>query len=94
MSVYKDIKIGLEQAIAYEEENNIIYKDDRDVKYLEGHKDALDDVAKVICIHCGSGGCPFKEDCEVYSDKACIERIIENFKLCIKGLHIKESFYK
>lgn len=51
-----------------------------DNNYLEGYNNALRDVATFICKQaCGDGGCPFKRDCEVYSDKACIERIIKCF---------------
>lgn len=29
---------------------------------------------------CGIGGCPCKEKCDVYSDKDCIDRIMNYFK--------------
>ena len=57
---------------------------ENEVKCSKTYEDALEDMAEVICNTCGIGGCPFKHGCEVYSDKACIERIIECFKLNIK----------
>lgn len=44
--------------------------------YKKGYEDALKYVAKIICDNCAKG-CPFKDGCEVYSDKACVERIVE-----------------
>ena len=62
----------------------IVYENGRDAGYSEGYEDALKDVAKVICNTCGIGGCPFRVGCEVYSDKVCIKRVIECFKLNIE----------
>ena len=59
----------------------IMYENGRDAGYSEGYEDALENVATIICNEgCGNGGCPCKKGCEVYSDQACIERIIEYFK--------------
>ena len=58
----------------------LMYDSGRDAVYSEGYNDALKNVATFICEEaCGDGGCPFKKDCDVYSDKACIERIVECF---------------
>ena len=54
----------------------LMYESGRDAGYSEGYNDALKNVANLISEECGNGGCPFKTDCDVYSDKACIERII------------------
>lgn len=54
-----------------------------ELAYKNGYEDAFKDIAKIICEACGNGGCPFKEGCEAYSDQACLERIIECFKLKI-----------
>lgn len=32
---------------------------------------------------CGEGGCPCKKDCDVYSNEACINRIIDWMKSVI-----------
>ena len=55
----------------------LMYESGRDAGYSEGYNDALKNVAILISEECGNDGCPFKEDCEVYSDKDCINRIIE-----------------
>ena len=55
----------------------IMYENGRDTGYSEGYNDALKNIASLICEECGNGSCPFKEDCEAYSDKDCIERIIK-----------------
>lgn len=57
----------------------IMYENGRDAGYSEGYQDALSHVAKIISDACGGGACPFRKDCDVYSDEACIERIIECF---------------
>lgn len=57
------------------------YENGRDVGYSEGYEDAVENMAKVISEECGKGGCPFNKDCDVYSDKECINRIIDCFKL-------------
>ena len=51
-----------------------------EIAYKNGYEDAIKDMANIICRKCGYGGCPFKDGCEVYSDEACIERIITGFK--------------
>lgn len=55
------------------------YDNDKHLGYMMGFEDALNNVAAVICGKCGEGGCPFKKDCEAYSDKECLERIINCF---------------
>lgn len=56
----------------------VMYENGRDAGYSEGYNDALKNVATFISEEaCGIGGCPFKKDCEVYSNKECTERIIE-----------------
>lgn len=62
----------------------IMYENGRDAGYSEGYEDALEHVATIICNEACYGGCPCKKGCEVYSDKACIDRIIEYFKLKIE----------
>lgn len=44
--------------------------------YKKGYENALKHVAEIICDNCVKG-CPFKDGCEVYSDKACVEKIVE-----------------
>lgn len=55
-----------------------------EMAYKNGYETALKDIAKIICEKCGYG-CPFKIGCNVYSDEACITRIIEGFMENIKN---------
>lgn len=45
-------------------------------KVVKQKKEMIHKIALKISNMCGSGCCPAKNDCKVYSDKACIERII------------------
>lgn len=58
----------------------LAYENGRDAGYSEGYEDALENVATIICNEACGNGCPCKKGCDVYSDQACIERIIEYFK--------------
>lgn len=44
-------------------------------------EEVLREIAVDICENkCGGGGCPCKEGCDVYSDKDCVDRIMNYFK--------------
>lgn len=48
-------------------------------------------IAKGIEIKCGAGGCPCREGCDVYSDKACFDRIVSWLKEMIETEAFEEE---
>ena len=58
---------------------------------MVNNKEGLLKIAYAIKEKCGESSCPCKKDCDVYSDEACIERIIEWLESVLDGCEIKKD---
>ena len=55
------------------------------------NKEGLLKIAYAIKEKCGESSCPCRKDCDVYSDEACIKRIIEWLESVLDGCEIKKD---